>query len=397
MNLLHRSQIRAVASFNDFVNSESCGYYKTFNETRYIYCDRLEIKHNVNYYSDKKKGKVQKETKAVNIEDSEIYKFSNVFCRGVGSINKGQDYIFTDHLIENEGLYSDFDRFKELKLIKIQDRLKVNFNGLGQCSLLPNDKIVSLIDGPVFLLSRSRDDAYSHFVWDTLPLLFYFFQLKEKISNLKLLIPSCQESQFPSYKLEYLSALGVSSDDLIFKNIDEVFFCRNIYVGRSISTNNQWIKPAGLDVLKGLRLQSLPKSKKPVIVYLDRNDERAGIRSLDNEEKIKDICKRYGAEIFTPGKMSLKEKQELFVRADIVVGQYGGGMQHQFLCKEKCRFILLQSPNFFRYIHYFTSGFLKQATFSIVGVSKGTYNNANYIVDSAVFEDTLKRNIQLCG
>ena len=277
-------------------------------------------------------------------------------------------------------------------------------------SLIEPLNVSRVVEDPVFVLSSPADDNYSHFVWDTLPLLWYVTELNNP--HIKILI----DEGWPKYKLEFLDALGFDESRRITRKIGEQLLCKSIYMGSLLGVNNRKILPQGLELLGRLRVQKdaeidssrlLPtyaflqrlsdykEETKPLkLLFLDRNDDRKSIRQLLNEEDLWEICKKYGFERITPGRMSLAEKRKVYAQADVMVGQYGGGLQNHFLCHPGTRLMVLQSNLFQRDIFDFTSDLLDIPVISLFGrafPNAGGHltNNSNFMIDEQQFEKAL--------
>lgn len=284
-----------------------------------------------------------------------------------------------DRLCDHVGWSSDYVRGMRL--------VWSNFKpvGAGELTLIKPIDVVRTIEEPVFLLGSPADENYSHYVWDTLPQLWYVQQLRHV--NIKLLV----DEKLSGYKKDFLLALGFDESRIITRNIDEHILCKKIYMGTRLGVNNRMILPQGLDLLTSLRL---PKKEQSRRIFLDRNDDRKAIRQLVNEEDLWAICKDLGFERLTPGRMSLLEKRQAFGEAEIIVGQYGGGLQNHYLCHPNTRLIVLQSELFQRNIFDYTSSMLQTPMLSIFGrafhAACGRPNNSNFMIDEQLFSDALQ-------
>lgn len=261
----------------------------------------------------------------------------------------------------------------------------------AKVKLISPMSIVREIDEPVFFFGTTKDANYSHFVWDSLPQLWYLAQLNDP--KIKLLI----EDDLPPYKIDFLGALGFDRNRVITRKRDEHILCKKIYIGSALAINNRWIFSQGLDVLKQLRTDGeVPKRR----IFLDRNDDRREVRRILNEEELWEVCRQQGFERHTPGRMSLVEKQKLFGEAEIIVGQYGGGMQNHFLCQPKAKLIVLQSESFQREIFDYTSDMLGLNLISVFGATdrsnpnRRVTNNSDFTIDVKLFAAVLARMLR---
>lgn len=258
--------------------------------------------------------------------------------------------------------------------------------GPGELSLIKPINISRTIQEPVFLFGTPADENYSHYVWDTLSQLWYLQQLSHL--NVKILV----DEKLSDEKKEFLLALGFDDSRIIKRNLNEQILCKKIYMGTRLSVNNRLIVPQGLDLLSQLRL---PKTKQTRRIFLDRDDNRKDTRQLLNEEDLWTMCQEFGFERLTPGRMSLSEKQKAFSEAEIIVGQYGGGLQNHYLCHPNTRLIILQSDLFQRNIFDYTSDALQLPIVSIFGRAfpsiGGSTNNSNFMIDEQIFKQVLKQ------
>ena len=69
---------------------------------------------------------------------------------------------------------------------------------------------------PVFFFVYNTDN-YFHFLYDTLPYLISYFNMKEEIPNLKLLMqyPNTQKHEFYPFVREFLEILGIITQDIV--------------------------------------------------------------------------------------------------------------------------------------------------------------------------------------
>lgn len=258
--------------------------------------------------------------------------------------------------------------------------------GAAMLQVIKPINIYQTIEHPVFLLGTPADDNYSHFVWDTLPQLWYVKQLHAAGIAVKLLV----DKTLSGYKLEFLAALGFDQSQLIMRPIHKQFLCKQLFMGTRLGVNNRKIADQGLALLSALRQPAQTQTRR---IFLDRNDDRKAFRQLLNEEDLWEICQRYGFERLTPGRMSLAQKQQVYAEAECLIGQYGGGLQNHFLCHPHTKILVLQSHLFVRNIFDFTQQSLQTPVVSVVGQAYYTgcnsINNSHFMVDERLFEDAL--------
>jgi capsular polysaccharide biosynthesis protein len=90
---------------------------------------------------------------------------------------------------------------------------------------------------------------------------------------------------------------------------------------------------------------SLPcHERKKRRIYIDR--EGASIRKIINNAEVKTLLSEYGFEFCNLEKMSLREKQEIFSCAEIVVGPLGAGFSNLVFCNENTKVLILYQEKF---------------------------------------------------
>ena len=186
-------------------------------------------------------------------------------------------------------------------------------------------------------------DNYYHFVYDTLPYLISFFELKKEIPDLKILMSYPNHQKFEHYKFvtEFLNLLSITEDDITivspFINYD------NVYVSNSYTHDGKSnIKPRNEvyklyhDIVKRTnnthKTENLPKK-----IYISRrtwiSKDTSNIgtnyttkRRLINEDEIVEYLTRNGfIEVFTEN-LSTVDKILLFDNAEHIIGPIGGGL-----------------------------------------------------------------------
>ncbi len=90
---------------------------------------------------------------------------------------------------------------------------------------------------PVYFFIYNIDN-YFHFIYDTIPYLYQYFELKKNQPNLKLLMNYSGEHKTDFYKfvIETLELLKITSDDIIIH--DDKNYYHTIYVSSSLTFEN---------------------------------------------------------------------------------------------------------------------------------------------------------------
>lgn len=84
---------------------------------------------------------------------------------------------------------------------------------------------------PVFFFIYNTDNYY-HFVYDTLPYLISFLELKKHIKDVKLLMnyPNSSKNEFYRFVDEFLDILDITKDDILIVDKNTVY--DSIYIDR---------------------------------------------------------------------------------------------------------------------------------------------------------------------
>jgi hypothetical protein len=218
------------------------------------------------------------------------------------------------------------------------------------------------IQTPMFFFVYNFDNYY-HFLYDTIPYLHTYFELKEREPDLKLLVglPNVGKKELYRFNVELLELLGVWGD---------VHFCRpdetyaRVYVSSSLTHGGRSNAPPRKELYE---LYSKLTSKVvsndarirpyPSKIYISRrtwiHNDVSNIgtnyttrRRFVNEDALVEHLMRHGfEEVFTEN-MTMREKICMFHRASHVVGCIGGGMCNLLFSKPDTRATCIVSPFF---------------------------------------------------
>lgn len=213
------------------------------------------------------------------------------------------------------------------------------------------------IYNPVFFFIYNFDNYY-HFLYDTLPYLYTYLELKKKIKNLKLLINKLK------YRFnEDLLFKIVSVDDIIYH--EESNYYKKVYISSSLThggfSNNPPRKEINkiYDILKNnIEMNNVNKNlinKKRL--YISRrtwiNNDTSNIgtnyttrRKMINEDEFVNNLKKYDIdEIFTEN-INIDEKIYIFTNAELIIGSIGGGMANLIFSNYNVKSIIIVTPYF---------------------------------------------------
>lgn len=235
-----------------------------------------------------------------------------------------------------------------------------NIYNYDNCNI--NNTPNNIVDVSVFFFIYNFDNYY-HFIYDTLPYLYIFLQLKQRLPNLKLLInyPNERHLSFYKFNLELLEKIIDIDNDLIIHKANNLY--KKIFVASSL-THGGYSNDAPCneifkiyDLIKQHKMMQLSDCL-PKKIYISRrtwlNNDTSNIgtnytirRKMINEtELIKKLISNYGfVEIFAEN-LTTNEKILLFNNADIVVGSIGGGMSNLLFAESNVKSIVIVSPYF---------------------------------------------------
>lgn len=298
-----------------------------------------------------------------------IYKLENISTIGDGFY---PNVLFKKY--ENTNIYNPY---KE-KIMSLQnlDSLEINNNV---------SELNKKINIPLFFFIYNTDNYY-HFVYDTLPYLISYFELKKTITNLKLLMsyPNSQRKEFYKFVKEFLEILGINEDDIIL--VDKKTLYTEVYFSNSYTHDIDSNLPPRGEVYDFFKMivniaNSSLNNNLPKKIYISRRSWIHGDvsnmgtnytnrRKLVCEDELVDFLKKEGfEEIFTEN-LSTIHKIQLFNNAEYVIGAIGGGLCNVLFSNPNCKLISICSPYFLEINNRFKYSFNNVNTYYF----EDTYN-----------------------
>jgi len=208
---------------------------------------------------------------------------------------------------------------------------------------------------PVFYFVYNMANYY-HFIYDTIPYLYSYFNEKEIHPDLKLLVspPEGKDDLYP-FIWESLELLGIRKKDVIFLNSETLY--NTVVVGSSLTHNDLSNTPPHSGVFDIInRMKGEYRGPEKIYVsrrtWLHNNLENIGTnyterRRCVNEDEVAELFKSYGYEEIFCENMTMKEKIGLFNSAKYVAGPIGGGMCNVIFSPSETKVISINSPLFF--------------------------------------------------
>ena len=197
---------------------------------------------------------------------------------------------------------------------------------------------------------------YYHFIHDTLPYLYGYFNEKQYYPDLKLLV-SPPEGKLDLYPFVWdtLELLGITRSDIVFLN-DKARY-KMVLVGSSLTHDGLSNTPPHKKVFDIInRLQGEYDGPEKVYVsrrtWTQKGSSNIGTnmteaRKCVNEDEVAEYFISRGYEEVFCENLSMKEKVGLFRGAKEVAGPIGGGMVNTIFSNCLTKVISINSPTFF--------------------------------------------------
>ena len=272
-----------------------------------------------------------------------------------------QDILFTGRnthypnllLQGSEGLINPYDeRVMSLKRDSFYDGNLFE----GKLSIQENT-----VEAPVFFFAYNVDN-YFHFLYDTLPYLYYYLQLRAQYPNCKLLMATSHptKASLPLFVQETLDLLDCK--DILFIQPNTLY--SRVYVGLSMTHGGQSNDPPHpfantvwqslvekATYLVGSSIQPIEKVYISRRSWLSKHPENIGTnyttrRKCVNEDELVAFLQEKGYQELFCEDLSMAEKIFLFAGAKEIVGVIGGGMSNAVFCKKETRVHCLVTPCF---------------------------------------------------
>ncbi len=235
----------------------------------------------------------------------------------------------------------------------------------------PIDVVVSATNlraGRYFFFGYNTENYY-HFVYDTLPYLIPFLELRKEYPDMKLLMQYPNESRKEHYKFvtEFLALLNITGNDI--EIIDRNNYYEFVYISDSLTYGPETDSPPENSVYelhKRISSAFVHRTDFPKKIYVSRRTHLHGDasnigtnyttrRRLVNEDELVDFLTLQGyVEVFTE-LLTTEDKISMFANATHVVGAIGGGICNVLFSPPSTELIALISPGFLdinkRFIH----------------------------------------------
>lgn len=276
-----------------------------------------------------------------NLRDTFIILLQNVCLTG-------RNIFYPNCLLESENqLINPYDeRVMSLKKDSFYDDDEWKEYEISESSLIE--------ETPCYFFIYNVDNYY-HFIYDTLSLLYGFFELKKTIPNLKLLVNTSHPSKsfFSPFVKEFLEKLNVGDFMFAKKNVKY----SQVYVVTSLTHGQKSNDPPSLLAYTVWDKFTTIVQNTPKRFYISRRSwihgkkDNIGTnyterRKCLNEDQVVDILKKYDIqEVFTE-LLTTEEKIVYFKNAELVVGVVGGGMCNLLFSPKQTKAVCINTPYF---------------------------------------------------
>ncbi len=201
------------------------------------------------------------------------------------------------------------------------------------------------------LTGGAGNDNYFHWLFDVLPRI----KICEKVFDISkidyFLLPDI-EKKFQAESLDKLKIprkKRLSSKNFRHIATEEIIITQHPYCinnDADIEIENipiwisEWLKSVCLDK------KSFNSNDYPSNIYIDRKDSISNtkkLRSIINEEEVKDLLKKYNFEIISLSDYSFEKQIKIINSAKIIVGLHGAGFANFCFCEPNTKVIELKS------------------------------------------------------
>lgn len=210
-------------------------------------------------------------------------------------------------------------------------------------------------EAPCFFFIYNVDNYY-HFIYDTLPILYSYFQLKKQFPTVKLLLQTSHPSKqiLAPFVINFLQNVGIDT----FEFAKEKTLYKQLFVSTSFTHGGQSNDPPSpLSYSIWNKTQYTVTRNLPKRIYISRRSwvhgktENLGTnytarRKCMNEDALVQLLEKYDIqEVFTE-LLTTEEKIAMFLQAELVVGIVGGGMCNLLFSPKNTKSLCISTPYF---------------------------------------------------
>ncbi len=253
----------------------------------------------------------------------------------------------------------------------------------------------NIISIPVFFFIYNFDNYY-HFLYDTLPYLYIYIQVKKQNKNIKLLInyPNKNMSSFYKFNVEFLEKLVDIKNDIIIHEPNNYY--KEIYIGTSLTHSDYSNNPPRNEIYeiydkikKNINISNISSKYLNLDkIYISRrtwiNNDNSNIgtnyttrrKMMNEDELVNELTKIDFVEIFAEN-LNVDEKVYLFSNAKEICGAIGGGMSNLLFSNNNTKSFIIVTPYFLNINNRFKFS-MENTNFKYL-CEVNTYTNINKI------------------
>jgi capsular polysaccharide biosynthesis protein len=284
--------------------------------------------------------------------DVKFIKKKNNASYNVYKIANGR--LYTDRvndtaIIKNNKVVKDASfqfRDKKTKVVNVSAEENAVFEkGTPRIKRKINGKVLSLLTG------GGGNDNYWHWLFDVLPRIDICENVIELDKIDFFLLPDNKRK----FQIETLEILGIPQRKQISSVNFRHIISKELYVTSHpvVLTNDatDGIQNMPLWISEWLKKKFIKKNINEKVnfskkIYIDRGDSVSNVkdlRSISNEEEIKQFLLQNGFKIIKLGDLHFKDQVLIFNNADIIVGLHGAGFANLAFCKSNTKIIELRN------------------------------------------------------
>ena len=276
----------------------------------------------------------------------------------------GRNTLYPNVLVyDNNKLYSPYDEkvmslnkdsFYDDNIYELDNKYKIKNKYIEEDEEVKNKEITE----EVFFFIYNFDNYY-HYLYDTIPYLYTYLELKKEKPELKLLInyPNKFKKEFYKFNIEILEKFVDRKEWLL--HVDNNIY-KSLYISSSLTHGGFSNNPPREEIYElynSLKNKIITSKEMPKLVYISRrtwiNNDKSNIgtdytsrRKMMNEDLLVEELTKLGfTEIFTEN-LSIEDKINLFYKAEIIIGSIGGGMANLLFSDKSTKSIVLVTPYF---------------------------------------------------
>ena len=252
-------------------------------------------------------------------------------------------------IIKNNKVVKDASfqfRDKKIKVVNVSAEENIVFEkGTPRIKRKINGKVLSLLTG------GGGNDNYWHWLFDVLPRIDICENIIELDKIDFFLLPDNKRK----FQIETLEILGIPQRKQISSVNFRHIISKELYVTNHpvVLTNDATagIQNMPLWISEWLKKKFIKKNINEKVnfskkIYIGRGDSISNVkdlRSITNEEKVKQFLLQDGFKIIKLGDLHFKDQVLTFNNADIIVGLHGAGLANLCFCRTGTKLIELKS------------------------------------------------------